>query len=276
MKDADIDAMSGIPDIDDSTPESHEAMFRKDMQENMEELEEGLASLFDIRDRGFAQNLCDFYRKKGYLSSKQLYWATKFWMEISGGGEKKGIEKLAVKHKTPAIPPRISVDGKILTAYFNNAARKLETPKIRYKILPKPIRGCEQLVFYRTGERSHSPWSIGVTDGLVYPNNHILAMIYQDGRTIFYPYTFDKQELQLLIKRVAEDPLHMFSENGKLTNMCCYCGRTLTHKSSVFYGYGPVCADNFGLPWGDLPPAHQQLSIGLKAPVDDFDDDIPF
>lgn len=238
--------------------------FKKHLSDHMTELNENLASLYDIRDRGFAESLCEWYRDKGWLSDKQAYHAMRFWKE-TGNGNPSGIEKLAPK-KAPIdkiLPPRVSVDGRTLIRYFDNAAKKLQRPKIGYKILPKPLFGCEQLIFYRTGEQSASPMSVGVTNGLAYPNNRILALMYRDGRTIFYPWTYDKPELQQLIKKVAEDPLVHFSENGKATKSCCYCGRMLTHPSSLHYGYGPVCADNFGLPWGDLPPAHQQLSIGL-------------
>lgn len=42
---------------------------------------------------------------------------------------------------------------------------------------------------------------------------------------------------------------------GRKYGACCFCGRTLDNASSVYHGYGPICADNFGLPWGDLPQA---------------------
>lgn len=44
---------------------------------------------------------------------------------------------------------------------------------------------------------------------------------------------------------------------GKLTNTCIFCGRHLTDDRegrSVEVGYGPVCAEKHGLPWGDVPP----------------------
>lgn len=241
------------------------AEFKKHLAERMTELHENLASLYDTRDRGFAESLCEWYRDKGWLSDKQAWHAHRFWEE-TGNGSPQGIEKLAPKRVPDAkvIPSRIAVDGRTLIRYFDAAAKKLQRPRIKYKILPKPVHGCEQLIFYRTGEQSASPMSVGVTNGLDYPNNRILALMYRDGRTVFYAWTFDKPELQLLIKRVAEDPLAAFSENGRLTKYCCYCGRALTHPSSTHYGYGPICAENFGLPWGDVPLAHQQLSIGLK------------
>lgn len=38
------------------------------------------------------------------------------------------------------------------------------------------------------------------------------------------------------------------------TGICNFCLRGLVDARSVWHNYGPVCADKFGLPWGDLPP----------------------
>lgn len=38
---------------------------------------------------------------------------------------------------------------------------------------------------------------------------------------------------------------------GKLYGICCFCSRTLTDERSIGVGYGPVCAEHYGLPWGD-------------------------
>lgn len=37
---------------------------------------------------------------------------------------------------------------------------------------------------------------------------------------------------------------------GKLWGSCVFCSRLLTDERSVEVGYGPVCADKNGLPWG--------------------------
>lgn len=38
---------------------------------------------------------------------------------------------------------------------------------------------------------------------------------------------------------------------GKLWGSCVFCSRLLTDERSVAVGYGPVCADHNGLPWGE-------------------------
>lgn len=41
------------------------------------------------------------------------------------------------------------------------------------------------------------------------------------------------------------------AEFGKLYGICMYCWRELTDERSIEVGYGPICADKRGLPWGD-------------------------
>lgn len=44
--------------------------------------------------------------------------------------------------------------------------------------------------------------------------------------------------------------LEQAKEFGALTGTCVYCARELNDERSIEAGYGPVCADKNGLPWG--------------------------
>lgn len=48
--------------------------------------------------------------------------------------------------------------------------------------------------------------------------------------------------------RIATDPAGMAKEYGALTGHCSFCHRKLTDAGSIEVGYGPVCADAYGLP----------------------------
>jgi hypothetical protein len=37
--------------------------------------------------------------------------------------------------------------------------------------------------------------------------------------------------------------------HGRATGHCCFCRRALQNPVSLHVGYGPICADTFGLPW---------------------------
>ena len=55
------------------------------------------------------------------------------------------------------------------------------------------------------------------------------------------------------LKDLREDTLltaEQAAEFGHLYGMCVYCGRGLTDERSIAVGYGPICAENHGLPWG--------------------------
>jgi hypothetical protein len=53
------------------------------------------------------------------------------------------------------------------------------------------------------------------------------------------------------LREFAENPLGVASAYGRAEGHCCFCGRGLTDGRSVAMGYGPVCAEHFGLAWGD-------------------------
>jgi hypothetical protein len=40
------------------------------------------------------------------------------------------------------------------------------------------------------------------------------------------------------------------AEFGALYGICCNCGRDLTDETSIFHGYGPVCAARNGWVYG--------------------------
>ena len=47
-------------------------------------------------------------------------------------------------------------------------------------------------------------------------------------------------------------------ESGSLgyptaSGRCCFCHQSLDDERSTARGYGPVCAEHFGLPWGSRP-----------------------
>lgn len=52
----------------------------------------------------------------------------------------------------------------------------------------------------------------------------------------------------------AADPVGQAALYGHQTGHCCFCARELTDKRSVAVGYGPICAEHFGLPWGEQAP----------------------
>lgn len=54
------------------------------------------------------------------------------------------------------------------------------------------------------------------------------------------------------LKQFADAPAKVASEHGILTGCCCFCNKALTDERSTAVGYGKICADHYGMPWGSL------------------------
>ena len=57
--------------------------------------------------------------------------------------------------------------------------------------------------------------------------------------------------VQEMVGSFGSNPVAIARAHGLATGSCCFCGLTLTDARSVAVGYGPICAQHYGLPWGD-------------------------
>ncbi len=56
------------------------------------------------------------------------------------------------------------------------------------------------------------------------------------------------------LSKLQMDPVVAVAEFGKLCGRCCFCNSGLSDLKSVDVGYGPICAQKWGLPWGSTGP----------------------
>jgi hypothetical protein len=71
-----------------------------------------------------------------------------------------------------------------------------------------------------------------------------------ESAMVFYsPDSKLRHELQ----HFALNPISTAKVNGQKYGHCCFCKQELTNAISVYNGYGPICADNYGLPWEPAP-----------------------
>ena len=63
---------------------------------------------------------------------------------------------------------------------------------------------------------------------------------------------------------LLQDPLQAAKSSAALSGICTFCGAELTDDRSKQAGYGPVCAENFNLPWGDKQPLPNDLTELFK------------
>ena len=52
------------------------------------------------------------------------------------------------------------------------------------------------------------------------------------------------------LSKLQMDPVGTVAEFGKLGGRCCFCNSSLSDLKSTDVGYGPICAQKWGLPWG--------------------------
>lgn len=128
---------------------------------------------------------------------------------------------------------------------FDKAAETLRFPKIQLEHGDCTIR------LVRCGPNSRYAGNINIEI-----NGNWFGRIERDGNM----YTHMRQ--QLTTENVHPDELPIFDYllafsanpafharmHGQQYNYCCFCARELTDAVSVKLGYGPICADKYGLP----------------------------
>lgn len=218
------------------------AIFREELDSNMKFLATNGNKLGE-KDWDFASSLCDFYDKYDSLSNKQCQYAMKFWRELKNLGSTGAAE---VEDKEAVV----TVDTSELLELFNKARETLKFPKLVY-----PITSHSRLRIYPRIHRN--PGNIAVfkdEDRVDGANTEVeLSMlvceINKDGNLFWNREA--SIPLRLLTKNVITEPKAKLVTKGKEFKLCCYCGNELTAPASLHAGYGPICASNWGLPWGD-------------------------
>lgn len=74
--------------------------------------------------------------------------------------------------------------------------------------------------------------------------------VSRDGQLMIHPRVPRCEEIHTLVKDIGENPSKVGKIHGQKWDNCMFCGRGLQTKDSVFYGYGPICAEKWGLEWG--------------------------
>jgi hypothetical protein len=165
----------------------------------------------------------------------------------------KWVHILVVEQNQPRVPEVAEdFDGTALIAMFDTAAEKLKRPKMKLGIefgvvklgrtTKRSKRGEGLLAVEHVSPRGFRTW-VG------WVNREGQLELGFKFRKSFEP-GFRGQVLDLL-RLLAEDPEKVAAERGRMAGHCCFCNLELTDERSKTVGYGPVCAKNYGLPWGN-------------------------
>jgi len=176
----------------------------------------------------FARDLCAQFDRRG-LSDKQVAW----------------VYRLLDRCENPAPPAAPLGDVTPIVRLFERAkGAGLRFPKIRLR-----ASDGTRVVLGMAGDRAKVPGSLSITDGGAYGMGRYFGRITRDGA--FTASSSCTPAVTATLRELAEDPAGRAAIHGHASGSCCFCGRTLDDARSTAVGYGPVCAEKFGLPWGE-------------------------
>lgn len=182
--------------------------------------------------KGFAESLLTSWNRYGSLSEKQWYWVKK----LPAGPE--APNPAHITHVTD------EAGHAGMAALFQKAKGKLKFPKLFLT-----TASGRAVKLYIAGPSSNAPGAINVIEA---KTNTYLGRVHKDGQYKMPRLSTDPQEdVEQLLAGFAANPAAMAAAYGKHTGNCCFCGKELTDPKSVKVGYGPICADHWGLPWGN-------------------------
>lgn len=217
------------------------------------------------RDADFAQAVIGTIRRKGVgASEKQRAVLEKFAAVITGD---RPTQPSQTRQEVPIG------DFAPIMALFDTALERLKRPAITLNMAGLDIK------LSVASERASRPGTINVAE----PSERMgerdrwFGRILKNGHFEVSPRENIPQGLIAGLTRFAADPPGVAAEYGRLTGKCCFCNRALEDERSTRVGYGPTCADNYGMPWGNEPKRKGRPAASKPvAPAMGPEDELPF
>ena len=100
----------------------------------------------------------------------------------------------------------------------------------------------------KAGQNSKYAGCFWVTDGRPYGENTLFGRIDLQGN--FIPGRDCTDGIKGVLREFDSNPSKYAADYGRRTGKCCFCHAELTDEVSIQFGYGPICAKNYGLPHG--------------------------
>lgn len=190
----------------------------------------------------FAQSLIRQFDDRG-LTSAQLFWAHKIAVEEDERVARVMSGEAESSVRTPDYSVPLADEGfAAIKGLFAHAAEKLKYPKIRFY-----VDDDHQYQLSVAGPSARYPGTVNV----VTLDRTWLGRIFEvDAKTWFYKSKVCPDDVVDILQSFSEDPITFAGEYGRQVGQCCFCRIPLTDPRSLEAGYGPVCAKNWGLPWG--------------------------
>lgn len=193
-----------------------------------------------LTDREVAAKLYELLPNDNFANSLADSYVNRGWSPV----QKSWAHYLVVRAMTPAEPKPVTASGlEPIVTMFESASKKRKYPKIEFQLAYGDDE-VKVIQLSRSGPMSKRPGTINVTDGRPFGQNVWYGRIDTDGTT-----TIGNEWVLDFLRDFAQDPINKAREYGKETGNCCFCGKRLTHDRSVENGFGPICAENYGLTW---------------------------
>jgi len=178
----------------------------------------------------FASDLIRSYNRYGHLTPNQEPWVSKL------------IARVTSVNNTPAKTTQLA-DFTGVINLFQTAKLHLKYPKIMLLLGDAPV------ILSLAGERSKAPGMVNIAGEGQYPDRVWYGRVSPSGAWEPSHSVNDTQleSLSKLLSELAAKPYEVAANYGKLTGHCCFCGLKLSDTRSTGVGYGPVCADHYGL-----------------------------
>lgn len=131
-----------------------------------------------------------------------------------------------------------------IVSFFQNAANHLRRPKVAVRVSGHKVTlkykgdGSVQIIDKEDYQYNKSYGKdMPVWYGKVTREGNFIAGVALPGLT-------------KVLDEFNESPEVFAKVYGKQFGHCCFCGLELSTDESLAVGYGPVCAEHYGLPWG--------------------------
>ena len=176
----------------------------------------------------FYESLMEQVKKKGDLSPKQLQ---RVYEAIARE------EDWAKQREQKATQTQINM-GDLLDRFALALKAGIKRPKVNTGDLLfslAPAHGNNAGHVYVKGEKD------------AYGYRDYLGKITPEGK--FFAGRGVEDDVKQRIAEVGADVVTAAKAHGAQHNNCCFCSRDLTTNESVSNGYGPICAERYGLPW---------------------------
>lgn len=214
-------------------------------------------------DANFASSLIAAFKKYGGLTPKQEPWIGKLILRAE-------TPAFTVIASYPATPETVNVGGFAgVLNLFNTAKAHLKFPKVTLLV------ESTKVTLSLNGPKSKKPGFVSISGEGKYPYRAFYGSVSPEG--VFTP-SKTLPGLTELLTELSANPTRVAKDHGKLTGNCCFCNKVLglgEDKRSVLVGFGPVCADHYGLKAEWLSGvAKAEAKASVAAPVLSVQDEV--